>query len=317
MSSLPPLAHRSALVFILVGVFTPTSAIADGFLPHAVCYLWDPALLAVHAISDSLIGLSYVAISASLGYLVYRARRDIPYSWMFIAFGTFIVACGATHFMEVWTLWSARYWFAGDVKVLTAAASVVTAVVLPPVIPHALALIDAARLSTERKRQLETAHAELERAYDRIKQLDEQKTAFFANVSHDLRTPLTLILGRAESALATGEPADSLRRDLTVIHRNASTLLGHVNDLLDVAKIEAGRQTVNYARLDLAYHVRAVAANFESVAPLRSLAYEVATPETLESDVDTEKFDRILLNLLSNAFKFTPAGGRIRCAAGA
>src|SRR5262245_29168174 len=76
-----------------------------GFMPHGHCYLWLPNLVALHVVSDALIGTAYVAISLTLGYLVYRAREDMPFSWVFIAFGTFIVACGATHFMEVWTLW--------------------------------------------------------------------------------------------------------------------------------------------------------------------------------------------------------------------
>src|SRR5437899_11476267 len=75
------------------------------FHPHGYCYLWQPGLVGVHVISDVLIGLSYLAISGTLAVLVFRARRAIPFRWIFLAFGTFIVACGVTHFMEVWTLW--------------------------------------------------------------------------------------------------------------------------------------------------------------------------------------------------------------------
>jgi PAS domain S-box-containing protein len=125
---------------------------ADGFLPHAVCYLWDRSLLAVHATSDFLIGVSYVTISATLAYLVYRARRDIPFHSILLAFGAFIVACGATHFMELWTLWEPRYWLAGAVKIVTAGASLATALVLPPLVPKALALVRASQLLNEQAR---------------------------------------------------------------------------------------------------------------------------------------------------------------------
>jgi len=82
------------------------TAMADGpYLPHGYCYLWNQPLLLTHLLSDTLIGLSYVAISLSLAFLVHRARNDIPFSLVFVAFGLFIVACGLTHFMEVWTLW--------------------------------------------------------------------------------------------------------------------------------------------------------------------------------------------------------------------
>ena len=78
----------------------------DGFMAHGYCYLWNRGLVRLHLFSDLIIGFSYVAISLTLLYLVRRAKRDIPFHWMFIAFGAFIIACGATHFMEVWTLWT-------------------------------------------------------------------------------------------------------------------------------------------------------------------------------------------------------------------
>jgi two-component system, sensor histidine kinase and response regulator len=78
-----------------------------GFMPHGFCHLWNPRLIALHAISDSLIALSYFAIPVILLRLV-RKRRDLPFSWMFVLFGTFIVACGGTHAMAVWTLVASR-----------------------------------------------------------------------------------------------------------------------------------------------------------------------------------------------------------------
>ena len=86
------------------------------FMSHGHCYLWDPGLVRLHGISDLFIGGSYVAISATLVYLVRRAKNDIPFSWMFLAFGTFIIACGCTHLVEIWTLWTPVYWFAGSVN---------------------------------------------------------------------------------------------------------------------------------------------------------------------------------------------------------
>ena len=128
------------------------SAAEQSFLPHAVCYLWDRGLLGLHAATDIVIGLSYLGISATLVLLVYRGRRDIPFQSMFLAFGAFIVACGATHFMEVWTLWEPRYWLSGGVKLLTAVASVATALVLPPLVPRVLALVRTARQAEEQTR---------------------------------------------------------------------------------------------------------------------------------------------------------------------
>jgi PAS domain S-box-containing protein len=153
------IAGRNASIGIIAAALWPTRVAADDFLPHGVCYLWDRSLLAVHAVSDLLIGAAYVTISATLAYLVYRARREIPFQSIFLAFGAFIVACGATHFMELWTLWEPRYWLAGSVKVITAVASVATALVLPPLIPKALALVRTAGVAREQERILRVSEA--------------------------------------------------------------------------------------------------------------------------------------------------------------
>jgi len=112
---------------------------SDGFMPHGYCYLWNPGLVWLHVISDVLIAAAYLSIPVTLFYFV-RRRRDLPFHWMFLCFGAFIVSCGATHAMEVWNLWHADYWLAGVVKGVTALASVSTALLLIPLVPTAIAL---------------------------------------------------------------------------------------------------------------------------------------------------------------------------------
>src|SRR6478735_2279132 len=119
--------------------FAAWQGAADRYLPHGVCYAWQPGLIQLHLASDVLIGLAYLAIPVALVSFI-RARADIPFNWMFLLFGLFIVACGATHWMEVWTLWNPTYWVSGAVKAVTAAASVPTAVLLFMLIPKAVAL---------------------------------------------------------------------------------------------------------------------------------------------------------------------------------
>ncbi|OYW27303.1 MAG: histidine kinase, partial [Chthoniobacter sp. 12-60-6] len=210
----------------------------DFFMPHAHCYLFNRELMMLHGGSDFLIGLAYVAISATLVWLVYRARRELPFHWMMLAFATFIVACGATHFMEVWTLnaLDPRYWLSGWVKLITAIASVTTALVLPPLVPRILSLMESARLSAEHREKLERAYVELNELYSKVKQMDQMKTSFFANVSHELRTPLALIFSPVDRMLQS-KPDPATRRELIVVRRNALLLYKHVNDLLDVSKL--------------------------------------------------------------------------------
>jgi PAS domain S-box-containing protein len=110
-----------------------------GLIPHGTCYLWTPSLIGLHVVSDSLIALSYLSIPITLLHFT-RQRRDIPFSWMLLCFGAFIVACGGTHVMEVWTVWFPSYWLAGAVKVATACFSVATAILLIQLTPRVLAL---------------------------------------------------------------------------------------------------------------------------------------------------------------------------------
>ena len=108
---------------------------SNDYLPHVFCYLRRPGLVWTHVTADSLIGVAYLAISVTLAYLVYKARRDIPFHWIFLAFGLFIIACGGTHFMEVVTIWKPVYVLSAAVKIFTALASLMTAVVLALNVP--------------------------------------------------------------------------------------------------------------------------------------------------------------------------------------
>jgi signal transduction histidine kinase len=287
-----------------LGTFLSTSE----FMPHGHCYLWRPPLVALHVGSDALIGTAYVVIALTLWGLVRRIR--LPFSPMILSFGTFIGACGLTHYMEVWTLWAPEYWTSGGVKLLTAIASVATGAYLVKARPTIVDVAAGAQLAEERRVELEGKNAELERLYAHVKELHDARTRFFANASHELRTPLALVLGAIERALPGCE--GEARRDLEVGRRNARVLARLVNDLLDVARIEEGRLVVRYARTDLARLVRDTSAHFELAASERRIALSVDAPERLAADVDPEQVERVVANLVANAFQFVPDGGRVR-----
>jgi len=109
------------------------------FMPHGMCYLWSPQIVWLHLLSDSFISLAYFAIPIELVYFV-RKGRDLRFNWMFLMFGAFILGCGATRLMEIWTLWNGTYRLAGLIKLGTGLVSVATAVGLGALIPKALAL---------------------------------------------------------------------------------------------------------------------------------------------------------------------------------
>ncbi len=136
---------------------------ADGFMPHGHCYMWRPEIVWLHVISDALVAVSYTTIPFTL-YSFARKRKDLPFHWMFICFALFIVACGATHYMEIVTLWTPVYRLSGVIKAITAAASVPTAFLLIRLVPKALAIPSPADLAQSHERAL--AHLRAERAAD-------------------------------------------------------------------------------------------------------------------------------------------------------
>ncbi len=154
---------------------------------------------------------------------------------------------------------------------------------------------------------------ELRTLYVRLQDLDRAKSQFFANVSHELRTPLALILARTER-LGRGDlgSTPSAQRDVEEIERHARSLLTQVTDLLDLAKLDERQLQLQSAETDLAALVRLVASSFESLAADRGLSFIVEAPERLSALVDPHKIERILMNLLANAFKFTREG-TVRC----
>ena len=165
----------------------------------------------------------------------------------------------------------------------------------------------------QRAKELQDANQQLRAANQKLDALDRLKTEFFANISHELRTPLTLILAPTRRLLESNDLDDDTRHSIALVERNARMLLDQVNNLLDISKLEAGRLRIHYEHVDLGNEVRKVAGLFEIAARDRDVHFEVKAPDELGADVDAEKIERMLLNLLSNAFKFTPSGGRIRC----
>jgi GAF domain-containing protein/AmiR/NasT family two-component response regulator len=152
------------------------------------------------------------------------------------------------------------------------------------------------------------AYEEERRRAEALAELDRAKTAFFSNVSHEFRTPLTLILGPLEDALAEAEGGE--RRDrLELLHRNALRLQKLVNTLLDFSRIEAGRIQASYEPVDLAALTADLASVFRSAVEKAGMRLIVAC-EPLGGPVyvDRDMYEKVVLNLLSNAFKFTLEG---------
>ena len=162
-----------------------------------------------------------------------------------------------------------------------------------------------------RSRELATANVALREANTKLGELDATKTAFFSNVSHEFRTPLTLMLGPLEDSLAdtVDVPSEQQRVRLTLAHDNALRLLKLVNALLDFSRLEAGRMRASFAPLDFAGFTAELAAMFHSAVDKAGLELVIDCPK-LSTPVwaDRDLWEKIVPNLVSNAFKFTHAG---------
>ena len=322
---------------------------SSSFIPHGHCYLWQPGLVWLHILSDACIAFAYYSIPFTLVYFVQK-RKDLPFNWIFWLFGAFIIACGTTHLMEIWTLWHPTYWLSGTLKAVTALVSLYTALELMPLVPKLLALPSPAQLEAanqelrsqiiERERaesQVRILNAQLEqRVTERTAELEianklkdellvraqtaraEAETAnrmkdnFLAIISHELRTPLNPILGWCKLLMSRKFESDRIDSAIATIDRNARLQVQLIDDLLDVSSILQGKLSLNVSPVNLA---TVIAAALETVR-LAAEAKSIQIVTRLNADVgevegDPTRLQQVMWNLLSNAIKFTPQGGRV------
>jgi signal transduction histidine kinase/ActR/RegA family two-component response regulator len=237
---------------------------------------------------------------------------------MLLAFGLFIVACGMTHFMEVLTMWTPVYWLAGDVKVVTALASVGTAVALPPLVPRILDLVRAQEVAERRRSELAESSALLaqeQAARAKAEGADRAKDEFLAMVSHELRNPLSPILAWARMLkLGTLEP-EKREAAVDAIERNATAQAQLIDDLLDVSRIVAGKLRLDARPTALGPVIEAAVDALRPSADAKQIGLQlVIDPRPGMVLGDADRLRQVVWNLVSNAIKFTSKGGRVQVA---
>lgn len=270
--------------------------VTNGFMPHGYCLTWSPELLWLHVGSDALMVLSYLVYPLGIAYFVWK-RKDLPYRWLYLGFFiAFIVTCASTHFMSIVTIWYPMYWLEGWLKLISSLVAFATAIAIWWVIPRALKLPTTA--------QLQKAREEAEAA-------NKAKSAFLANMSHELRTPLNAILGFSNMIKKDAQFPESQRRNLEIINRSGEHLLSLINDVLDMAKIDAGRVVLEETSFDLGGMVRDVTDMMSVRAHEKDLQLIVDQTSEFPRYIvgDEARLRQILINLISNALKFTYEGG--------
>ncbi len=297
--------------------------------PHAQCLLYTPALIGAYTVSDLMTGLSYMVISLFLLVFVHRARRDIPFNWIFLAFGGFIFFCGLTHFFDVITLWTPVYWSSVGIRALTAVSSVTTALALPPLMPRVLRMIEDARASDARRRQLvatnEQLAAEIETrrgvehelrdSMAREQALAEFRTRVIIRLSHELRTPLAIAQTASDLLKQYFDRLTESQRHerLNTIQQQIAVITRLLRDILTVGRyadhnVTLYRERVDLAALtaeELAAQHAALEAGAEQIPPHR-IDYTPPESGCADVEVDPQLIRSIMSSLISNAAKYSP-----------
>ena len=168
---------------------------SDSFVPHGHCYLWKPELVWLNVIADTTIALAYFFIPLQLISIV-KQRGDLPFNWIFFLFGSFILACGTGHLIDVWTLWHPIYWFSSSIKVITAVISVGTVIGLVALVPKLLVLPRPSELQSA-KEAAEQALATLQKSQYHLVQAEKMSSLgrLVAGVAHEINNPVSFIYG--------------------------------------------------------------------------------------------------------------------------
>lgn len=300
----------------------------DGFPARWYCGTWSSGHGWLHILSDIGIFGAYTAIPVVLAYFILR-RRDIPFPsimWLFVAF---IFACGFGHLIEAIIFWQPVYRLSGVVKFATAIVSWATVLALVQIVPQVLHFPGLAKLNNELRKEvderarIESALRESETKLERLlaserdarsdaERANRIKDEFLSTVSHELRTPLNAILGYSQ-LLQRGEVSASEQEGLAVIERNAKAQAQIIEDLLDMSRIIAGKVRLDTKTVDLASIIESSIATVQPAADAKGIRLQsVLDPKAGPILGDSGRLQQIVWNLLTNAVKFTPKGGRVQ-----
>jgi signal transduction histidine kinase/CheY-like chemotaxis protein len=282
------------------------------FSPHGICLLWEPELIGLHVASDAVIATAYFSIPVALSIFVSK-RRDVDFGWIFWAFALFIMACGVTHVLSIITLWVPIYGIEGIIKALTAVASIVTAVMLWPLLPKVLALPSPSQL-----RQAEVALAQegmhRREAEDMLRHSQKMEAIgqLTGGVAHDFNNLLTVISGNLEIAERSLHSwSGSTRERLTRVIANAASGAQRAAMLTQRLLAFARRQPLD-PRLTNVNQLLAGMSDFFRRTLGENIDLEFVGGAGLwQVEVDPSQMEAAILNLVVNAKDAMAGKGRL------
>ena len=270
--------------------------------PHGYCLTWRPELIWLHVVSDSIIAIAYFSIPFALAIFVSK-RPDVEYGWVFWAFAIFILACGTTHVFSIWTLWIPDYGIEGGVKAITAVASIVTAVMLWPLLPKLLVLPSPSQLR-EAYAALQVQTEERHNAEEMLRQSQKMDAIgqLTGGVAHDFNNLLTIIIGNLELAQhKLGTLAQDTAQQVRRVIDNAMNGARRAATLTQRLLAFSRRQPLDPKPIDVNKLILGVSDFFRRTLG-ENISLEIVNSAGLwRVEVDPNALESVILNIVVNA----------------
>jgi signal transduction histidine kinase len=291
------------------------------FSPHGICLLWEPELIWLHVVSDAVIAAAYFSIPFALAIIVSK-RRDFQFGWIGWSFAAFIMACGLTHIFSIITLWAPIYGLEGIVKAITAIASIITAVILWPLIPKIIAIPSSAQLRQahkaleeegEQRRGAETLlqrFRETEATETQIRQAQKMEAVgqLTGGIAHDFNNILTVITGTIEilgDAVADRPQLAGIARLIEEAAARGAALTQHLLAFARKQPLQPTSVDINMLMVDTVKLLQ------PTIGELVSIDF-VPGEDVAPALVDSSQLATAILNLALNARDAMPNGGQLR-----
>ena len=291
------------------------------FSPHGICLLWEPELIWLHVFSDAVIAIAYFSIPFALSIIVSK-RRDFQFGWIGWSFAAFIMACGLTHIFSIITLWIPIYGLEGIVKAITAIASIVTAVIMWPLIPKIIAIPSSAQLRQaykaleeegKQRRGAETLlqrFRETEATETQIRQAQKMEAVgqLTGGIAHDFNNILTVITGTIEilgEAVADRPHLAGIARLIDDAATRGAALTQHLLAFARKQPLQPTSVDINTLIVDTVKLLQ------PTIGELVSIDF-VPGEDVAPALVDASQLATAILNLALNARDAMPNGGQLR-----
>lgn len=286
---------------------TASVSLLESFMPHGMCYAWQPKILWLNVASDAAIAIAYFSIPIALFHFL-RHRTDAPFRGVVLMFSVFILACGLTHAMSIVIVWNGYYGIQGMLKAITALASIGTAIMLYPIMPKMLALRspieleasnDALQQEIEQRKRTEVQSLELQRDLAHMGRLTTMGQ-MATGLAHELNQPLLAISQSADTALYAAKESASIDPELIDCIDDIQSQTQRAGEIIRALRQFMSKDTAHRSNLNLNELIRQTIQLINPDARKHSVTLTAELSGTPEPNADRVQIAQVLVNLLRN-----------------